>query len=169
MKRSVIIRHASDQDFKNLTALAIQVWLHTYARKGIRNKISGYVLSRFTPDYFKGLHESPCQKILVAGKENHLVGFITIDLNARCSGTHVSGYEVVTLYVQEFFQGRGIGTKLLKAAIKEYGSNLWLTTWIKNEPGIRFYKKSGFHEAGITFFDLEGEKHENFILAKKAQ
>ena len=164
----LIIRHSTDQDFENLTALAIQVWLHTYARDGIRDKISGYVLSRFTPDYFKGIHGSVSQKILVAEENSHLVGFITLDLEARCSQLNVPGYEIVTLYVQEFFQGKGIGTSLVAAAIKEYGKNLWLTTWVKNELGIRFYKKSGFHEAGIAFFDLEGEKHENFILAKNA-
>ncbi len=50
MKQSAIIRHASDKGFENLT-LAIQVWLHTYARQGIGNKISSWQKrhSRITP------------------------------------------------------------------------------------------------------------------------
>ncbi|MCP4024088.1 MAG: GNAT family N-acetyltransferase [Desulfobacteraceae bacterium] len=159
-----MIREINKTDFKNLAALSIQVWLHTYATDGIRTRISDYVLDRFTPDYFKKIYHSKNQKLIVYEKDNHLLGFITIDLTPQCPADACSGYEIVTFYVQEHFQGKGIGSKLLKSAMEKYGARLWLTTWIHNTPAIKFYEKAGFQNIGTTYFDLEGEKHKNVIL-----
>jgi hypothetical protein len=44
----MLIRQGQHRDAVNLSALAIQVWLHTYATEGISSLISHYVLSEFT-------------------------------------------------------------------------------------------------------------------------
>ncbi|UTW44326.1 GNAT family N-acetyltransferase [bacterium SCSIO 12696] len=43
---------------------------------------------------------------------------------------------------------------------------LWLTVNSKNEPAIKFYKKHGFYEVGVTNFELGGERHENRVFHK---
>ena len=42
-----MIRKALQSDCLDLAALSLQVWLHTYATKGIRSQISQYALSHF--------------------------------------------------------------------------------------------------------------------------
>lgn len=160
-----MIREAAEADFLNLTALSIQVWLNTYAKDGIRDAISGFVLNEFTPDYFRRIHASANRRILVAIREGHLVGFVSIDLSARCGIHDFDGYEITTLYVQEHFQNEGIGSGLLARIRRDHGERLWLTTWIHNTPAIGFYKRHGFRRIGSAWFDLEGEKHENLVLA----
>ena len=55
--------------------------------------------------------------------------------------------EIVKLYVEPFFQKRGIGEKLIEFAIKmEKAEHLWALE--KNTGAIRFYKKHGFHMTG---------------------
>jgi len=56
---------------------------------------------------------------------------------------HIEGKEVVELYVDYFFQGQGVGAKLLEFAKKEYDVNL-LWAIEKNTDAIRFYEAHGF-------------------------
>jgi len=56
---------------------------------------------------------------------------------------HVEGKRIAELFVDTFFQGSGIGSELIKFAIKEFDAdNLWVLE--KNKSAIEFYKKQGF-------------------------
>lgn len=55
----------------------------------------------------------------------------------------IEGKEIKKLYVDTFFQGRGIGAELVEFAIKNYSVNfLWALE--KNSRAIAFYQKHGF-------------------------
>ncbi len=55
----------------------------------------------------------------------------------------LDGREVKKLFVDTFFQNRGIGEKLLNYAVENHGvDHLWALE--KNTGAIRFYKKHGF-------------------------
>ena len=159
-----MIRHAREGDCRNLAALSIQVWLHTYARDGVRADISKYVLSTFTESHFDGLLQNPDYRILVYTEGEHLLGYIAVNLTSHYRDES-NGYEVETLYVQEHFHGKGIGKKLLAEIRSQFGGRYWLSTWVHNDPAIGFYKKQGFRDIGEVFFQLGGEQHENRVLA----
>ena len=56
----------------------------------------------------------------------------------------MNGTEICKIYVDTFFQGKGIGKELIEYAIKEHNANnLWALE--KNERAISFYKKHGFN------------------------
>ena len=55
----------------------------------------------------------------------------------------IDGHELVTLYVDSFFQNEGIGSQLVKYAI-EYHQIQYLWALEKNVNAIRFYKRHGF-------------------------
>ena len=64
----------------------------------------------------------------------------------------IVGKEVVELYVEHFFQGQGIGAKLIEFAKKEQDAKiLWVLE--KNTDAIRFYEKHGFHLTENRVFD----------------
>lgn len=55
--------------------------------------------------------------------------------------------EICKLYVDTFFQNKGIGNELIEYAIKEFqADNLWALE--KNARAISFYQKHGFHLTG---------------------
>ena len=55
----------------------------------------------------------------------------------------INGTEVERLYVDVFFQGRGIGEKLFRFAIEKFDVNyLWALE--KNTRAIKFYNRFGF-------------------------
>ena len=164
-----MIRKANKTDSINLAALSIQVWLHTYASEGIRKEISSFALKTFTEEYFNNLLNDPNYRILVFIKENHLVGYILAHLDSFWQDQS-NGYEVDKLYVQEHFQGKGIGRKLLSELAVRYGGTFWLSTWVHNEKAINFYKHFGFIDIGHTYFELDkDELHENRILAYRTR
>ena len=69
--------------------------------------------------------------------------------------------EIVELYVDYFFQGQGIGSRLIEYA-KEYYPVEFLWVIEKNTDAVRFYEAHGFHltdikkiEAGTTEVKME--------------
>ncbi|SKB83604.1 putative acetyltransferase [Lachnospiraceae bacterium] len=65
---------------------------------------------------------------------------------------HVSGRQIVSLYVDYFFQGQGIGSKLIDFAKKEFDVN-FLWTIKKNTDAIRFYKAHDFQVTGTRKYE----------------
>ncbi len=165
-----MLRVARIDDKANIAALLIQVWLHTYAKKGLRNSISRYVLNEFTEDNIERDMRSENKQYFVAEENQHLVGVVVIDLFSECPISKAKSPELTTLYVQEYFTGRGIGASLLEMAIEYCQSlsfpKLWLTVNSENVRAIDFYNALGFTKSGTRQFALEDETHENLVLEK---
>lgn len=65
---------------------------------------------------------------------------------------HVDGEEVKQLYVDSFFEGEGIGGKLLGDAIARFDVRyLWALE--KNPRAIAFYERHGFRDSGIWKYE----------------
>ncbi len=167
---TIIIREARASDAQNLAALSIQVWLHTYAKMGIRDVFSRYVLSEFTPARFVGEIEERTKQLFVAEAQNHLVGYTRVGFDAKCPIRHIAQPEIETLYVQEHFAGRGVGSSLLDRAVeacKARGNHqVWLIVNQENSPAYRFYERKLFQKIGTVDFELESERHANDVLVK---
>ena len=64
----------------------------------------------------------------------------------------IEGKEIVELYVDSFFQNRGIGSALIEYAKERYPVEfLWAIE--KNRDAIRFYERHGFHLTDIKKFE----------------
>jgi diamine N-acetyltransferase len=168
MLPKLIIRKGLPADAEKLAALAIQVWLHTYAKEGISSTISGYVLSEFTAEKFSALLTSTSATIFVAEVNTNIVGYALIDVAVSCPEPTTSNVQLATLYVQEHFVGNGVGSALLAIAealaVRQTNKPLWLTVNAKNNRAIAFYAKYGYTKIGITQFRLGNKDHENHVL-----
>ena len=77
---------------------------------------------------------------------------------------HIEEKEIIELYVDSFFQNKGIGTKLMEFAIRTFDvSNLFVLE--KNSNAIRFYQRHGFSltqerllEEGTTEYIVKMER-----------
>lgn len=66
--------------------------------------------------------------------------------------------EIVKLYVEPFFTGMGIGSKLMDFAINElHCEYLWALE--KNDGAIRFYKRHGFFPTGESELEEGTEEY----------
>jgi ribosomal protein S18 acetylase RimI-like enzyme len=73
------------------------------------------------------------------------------------------------LYVDRAFQGRGLGRRLLDAALVHprlaLAHRVYLTVWEENEPALRLYRSAGFRPVGTTAFRIgDGPLVEDLVL-----
>lgn len=165
------LRPAVAEDALCLSVLAMQVFLDTYATQGIRPSIAREVLSGYAEQVFAHAIASAKDRLVVAESAGHLVGFAHVVIEAQHElAPRGTQSELLRLYVQEPFTGRQVGSRLLAhaehLAAHSGATVLWLTPWIHNHRALRFYARRGYADHGLTHFDLEGESHENRLLAK---
>jgi ribosomal protein S18 acetylase RimI-like enzyme len=92
----------------------------------------------------KGLAE----RVLIAREAGNVLGFVTLLVNrgiAGCAGTPIGVIDFVAVRPES--QGRGIGSGLLRAALKSLAETCRLyevRTELDNYPAIRTYSKFGF-------------------------
>jgi diamine N-acetyltransferase len=162
---------ASRADAANLAALSIEVWLHTYAREGIRKAFSDYVLREFTAERFADHLCDKKKAIVKCERGDHLLGYLRMDFDVPCPTLPELTTEVATLYVRARHARQGIGSGLLAQATdicRARGiAGFWLCVNHENTPAIAFYEAQRFQRNGSDYFELEGERHENFILYRE--
>lgn len=166
----VTLRPAIAADAHALAALAIQVWLDTYATDGVNDLIGRYVLTTFTPEAFAEWSDSDSVALQVAQADAHLVGYALLQFGAAQPLAPTCDTELRTLYVQPRFARRGVGSMLLRearsAAHARTGSDgLWLSVNVKNLRACAFYEKQGLAVTGRTQFVLGDERHDNHVMA----
>jgi ribosomal protein S18 acetylase RimI-like enzyme len=169
MRTDLAVRSGGLADAACLAALGSQVWLHTYARSGIRPTIARYIHEHLSPAAFRHQLERSDAFTLVAEVDGHLVGYAIGELGKSCGARSPALTHLDKLYVQEYFAGTGIGRALLAEvraeALRLAGSSaLWLTVNSQNQQARTFYARQGFTDIGSANFDLYGEQHENRIL-----
>ena len=169
MRPDMTLRSGASTDAACLSALGSQIWLHTYAKAGIRPAMVRYVQDHLSSAAFQLQLERSDAFTLVAVVDNHLVGYAVAEVGKPCLVHSSVSTHLDKLYVQEHFIGTGVGLALLaetrnEARRRTGSSALWLTVNSLNQQARAFYARQGFKDIGVTNFDLYGEKHENRIL-----
>jgi ribosomal protein S18 acetylase RimI-like enzyme len=169
MKATHSIRTARLEDAARIAVLGAHVWVHTYATAGVSDVIAQYVQTTFTPENILALMADPSVVLLVAEAEANLAGYIVMRFDSYHADVPI---EIETLYVQDSFAGRGIGSALLTRArgiamAKTGDRAIWLVVNSRNEKAISFYRSRGMTQDGIASFELGGIKHENKVMVAR--
>ncbi len=86
------------------------------------------------------------------GKEEIIENLYVYDDGLIRGFIQMNGTEICKLFVDTFFQGRGIGGELIEFAKNElHADNLWALE--KNVRAISFYQRHGFHLTGERKFE----------------
>lgn len=164
-------RTAVPADALCLGALAMQVFLDTYATAGISPKLAREAFDRGSEQEFAALLADPLVTIVVAERAGHLVGFAQVGHGAAHEQVaDPTAAELYRLYVQEPFTGQGVGRELLRqaervAAARGAGT-LWLTAWVGNARALAFYPRQGYVHAGDTIYSFGGDDFANKLFAR---
>jgi ribosomal protein S18 acetylase RimI-like enzyme len=85
--------------------------------------------------------------------------------------TQPDAIELVRLYVDQAWQGAGIGRALLSAAFDAAramgGQALWLGVWERNERAIAFYRRHGFERVGEHTFTLGTDRQLDHVMVRR--
>jgi L-amino acid N-acyltransferase YncA len=154
-----VVRRATDADARAIAEIRIETWRATYA--GI---VPQAMLDRMDVDRtvvgICGLIAGDTH-VLVIEADGKIAGYAFV---AAARDEDAAGLgEVEAIYVRPEAQGRGLGGRLMDAAIADLGeqgfqtSVLWVLT--DNAPARGFYEHAGFRPDGAARdLDFDGEQ-----------
>lgn len=161
------LRMANHSDAPSIAAISIEVWMGTYLKKGVNAIFANYALEEFTVHKVSNLINDPAQFILVSQNEDGIDGFIRVSFRSPAPVRGCSDIEISTFYVQPRHQRKGIGKRLLSAALEHcrdtFVESVWLTTNAENDPAIAFYLAQGFEHIGETNFYIDDKGYLNNV------
>jgi GNAT superfamily N-acetyltransferase len=168
----VSLRVADANDALCIGVVGTQVFLDTYAPAGIRPTLAREVLDHFSTAAIAALLRNPATAFVVAEASGHLLGFVQWTRGAAQALVQAdNAVELDRLYVLPRFNGRGIGTQLLRhaetRAATQGASTLWLTAWVGNHHALAFYAHRGYQDLGATMYRFQDEQFENRVLARR--
>ena len=106
---------------------------------------------------------------LLAVSDGNPAGFAKIkkySLNEHIES--IAQMELQKIYVLPEYQGKGVGTALIKEvkslAKEVYPDYIWLDTHISNENAIRLYEKNGFKKVGKYYFTIGTQTFEYHVM-----
>ena len=165
------LRIPRQSDASSIAAISIEVWVGTYLKRGVGAFFADYALSEFTRPKVEALLSDPAQFILVSDNEEGIDGFIRLSSESAAPVAGCSEMEIATFYVQPRHHGRGIGKRLLEAALQhcrdEGAPSVWLATNAENAPAIQFYLAQGFKHVGETHFCIEDQRYLNNVYSRR--
>lgn len=174
MSAPLHLRPATPQDALTIAAVAIQVFLDTYATEGVRPDLAAEAFAEYSAEAFASRLQQPGRRFVLAEQGSGLVGFAEVQLTPLAApvGT-VVGAELVRLYIQPGFQRQGIGRRLLRKAeeicVAAAINSMWLTAWEGNSRALAFYKTHSYQDIGVTSYAFEGNSYSNRVFAKSVE
>lgn len=163
------LRRAGPDDALCTGVLATQVFLDTYATNGISRELAREALDGYGPAFFARRLAQPDVVLWLAELDGHAVAFVELQSHRPCP---VQGgpadLELVRLYVQQPFQGLGVGRGLLRLAEqhahRQAAPRLWLTAWDGNTRARAFYSRCGWADVGATTHVIQGVGYANRVF-----
>lgn len=174
MSTPLSFRQGRHEDALCISGLATQVFLDTYATDGMRADLAEEALSVYAPQQFQQRLADPHRILLLAERNEHVLGFVEIANGTRAPQAHLAqGMELVRLYVQRHAHRQGVGQALLRQAENfartQRAPCLWLTAWSENHSALAFYRAQGYDATGTTTYEFGGNTYANQIFCKAWQ
>lgn len=207
---AVTLRPATPADALCLGVLATQVFLDTYATQGISADLALEALQGYSPAFFAQRLAQPevtlwlAEHAVTPGGEPvagpagadpappqpHVLAFVELQAGSPCPVQGAAqDLELVRLYVQQPFQGLGLGRRLLRLAEAQAPAQtqartqtqmqtqahppgparLWLTAWDGNHRARAFYSRCGWADVGATRHVIQGRAYGNRVFVGPGQ
>lgn len=165
------IRPAQPNDAAALSPLAARVFRHTYGAAIPDPTLAGYLARTFSVAAVALALADPSTFWLVATCDEMLVGYCkVVSAPVPTPTSPHNALEVVNLYIDQRYQGQGIGQALLQAAedhaLAQACATLWLCAWQENQPAVAFYQRCGFAIAGTTTIFVDEIAFADWIMVK---
>ncbi|OON68117.1 GNAT family N-acetyltransferase [Hymenobacter sp. CRA2] len=146
----------------------------TYAAQNTPEDMALYLAETFGPQQQLAELHDPHTFFFLALMQQQLVGYAKLyigsGLGAEAGADVRTRAELQRLYVQEDWQGTGLGAALLRRCIEEARTQgcrtLVLTVWEKNLKAQEFYRRKGFKQIGETEYRVGNDVQNDFILRK---
>jgi ribosomal protein S18 acetylase RimI-like enzyme len=165
------IRHAREPDAQVLTDLGRSTFTATFAESNRPQDIEIFVSHTFSREKQLDEIRDVNRRIEIAWIDDAPVGFFHLfDGKTDPCVLGDRPLELLRLYVDARWHGRGVGPALmgrsLEVAKSEGFQTLWLGVWEHNDRALAFYRKYGFNVVGHHEFRLGTDSQRDLIMAR---
>jgi len=159
----ITFREASEHDIPLIVRLAQNIWHQHYITIITLQQIEYMLEKMYSPE--KLLQEmNEGYKFTLVFDDANPIGYISLSTKDK------KKYILHKFYVEINNHGKGVGSQLLKEALKKinYFETIELTVNRKNYKAVNFYFKNGFVIKEIADFDIgSGYFMNDFVMVKK--
>lgn len=152
------IRKPTELDALKVAAVAIAVWIDSYADHGMDETYSDYVVNRFTEQGIKELIQT--KVVYIAETDFGVCGFAIIGPKSD------EGFEIETMYILGRFHSKGIGARFLETMFKDLSGPFWLKCAEYNPRALSFYRRNGFRDVGTVNFVLNNKDYPCVVMSR---
>ncbi|MEZ4770160.1 MAG: GNAT family N-acetyltransferase [Caldilineales bacterium] len=146
---TVRIRPAEPRDIDELAELAQETYVAAFGHSFAPGDLAAHLERHLSPTHVRTWIE--LDAVLLAEAGERLVGFVQL-------GPAGDAVELRRLYVAGDFQNRGIGGRLMQAALAHPAAlaadRIVLDVWERNHAARRFYERFGFKVVGHRAFEV---------------
>lgn len=156
------ISKADVDDLAEIKALLRETWGETYKNVFTTEEIEKITSEWHSLDLLRKQIKNPKILFLVIKENGNLIAMCNTD---KVGDDHVN---IQRLHVKPGYQGRGLGSKLIKKIIKSFPNvkKLELEVEKSNKIAIAFYQKQGFEKIGDKTFEVQYVKIPCFVMEK---
>ncbi len=162
MSLNTTYREWTLDDTSEIQKVLFNTWVASYADFIPMTDMQWYFNNYYSEINFAQLFDDANSVGVVAVVKHHIVGYARMKINVEKHRCYLE-----SLYVLPEFQGKGIGTELLKlieAKAQEHSfSQIWLGVMEQNIPSLNWYKKLGFQFTEESPFQMGRTSVNHFI------
>jgi ribosomal protein S18 acetylase RimI-like enzyme len=152
---TTMIRRLESGDVAALAALARSTYADAFGYSFNAADLADHLRNNLSDDYFRRAIDDDV--FLGAERGGRLIGFVQFGAVSIAVPTRSpDDQELRRLYVHADFQGQGIGTRLMEAALAhprlKAAERIYLDVWERNQRAQAFYRRYGFTVIGAQRF-----------------
>jgi diamine N-acetyltransferase len=166
-----VIRQCAAGDLDALRDISWRTYDQTFRAMNEPAAMDAYLASAFDSERLRMELANPDSAFYFLYVDGELAGYLKVNrAGAQTDLNDPDSLELERIYVDQPFQGRGLGRVLIEKGM-EIGrqggkTSVWLGVWERNARAIRFYEKAGFRKAGTHAFVMGDERQTDFIMRK---
>ena len=140
-----------------LSVFAAKTFYDAWKEFNTEEDMQHFICNHFTQEIILREIADKDQPFFLAFDDEILYGYLKLK-KGNPANDSIAGqnFEIEKLYVENSFQNKQTGSRLLKRAEEECAgkkaNNIWLSVWKPNTRAIKFYERNGFSIFGEQVF-----------------
>ena len=162
-------RKCTIADIESLVQISLRTFADAFEQDNNPEDFKAYTTKAFSKNTLVQQLNNPHCSFYFLYMDEELAGYFKLNQDDAQSEIQANDtMELERIYVQKDFQGRQLGTAMLREAIRISSElkkrQLWLGVWQENRSAIRFYKKHGFEKFGTHPYYVGRDKQTDWLM-----
>lgn len=168
----ISILPVSPSDLETLVDLSRKVFFDSFNHMNTPENMKEYMDRAFNPEQLLSELKNPMSEFYFITVDDTIAGYLKLNKDTAQSDIRdETSLEIERIYVDQAFQGQGLGAVLMSKAVERAKAlnlqYIWLGVWEKNTDASRFYERHGFVEFGSHEFKMGDDVQTDILMRRE--